>query len=469
MLLNKPTENPGFNASSIAARTGEKVGVVPKPAVMFSPRVGFRWFLNDTHMTLLRGGAGLFTGRVPFVWLSNAYNNTGMEAKGLTVNNPTWSKDLYKSTNPYRDIVKAGLAAAGGKATINTLNRNFKYPQVFRVNLGFEQVFGQGWKVTFDGIYSKTLNNIYCSNLALTSNSKVYAVNAATGPAAPYYDVDNQYQAVIALENTNKGYTWSGSAKLEKHFDFGLDLMAAYTFTRSMSTNDGLSSVALSNWRNNWAVDSNKPELSYSMFDKPHKISAVASYTTPTYGRIFSTTVSLTYEGGSGQRFSYTMNEGDADFNGDGSKGNTLLYIPTADQVGKMKWEDPADAAKFENFIRGDKYLYNHRGQWSERNGGIADWENHFDLHIAENIFYDKKNGRKVELMLDIKNIGNLFNRAWGAYYGSVWYKQVLGVAELTKGADGNYTPTYRFAPGNFTFSDFYSRWRAQIGCRITF
>ena len=134
-----------------------------------------------------------------------------------------------------------------------------------------------------------------------------------------------------------------------------------------------------------------------------------------------------------------------------------------------MNWSDPADAAKFENFIRSDKYLNNHRGYWSKRYAGIAPWENHFDLHISQNFFYDKAHGRKVELMFDVLNIGNLINREWGVYNASSYNLQILEVKEVNKVADGKYVPTYHFNPHTINLSDFYSRWRCQVGLRVTF
>ena len=180
------------------------------------------------------------------------------------------------------------------------------------------------------------------------------------------------------------------SGQIEKRFDFGLDLMAAYTFGHSYSVNDGTSSVAKSNWENYFSVDPNDVVLSHSLFDRPHKIMAAITYTTPRYaaGRL-QTSVSLTYTGTSGQRYSYTMNESE-DFNGDGCDGdeaNTLLYIPTAEEVSLMSWANDGDAEKFEQFIQSDKYLRSHRGQWSERNAGIGKFEHHFDLHIAQDFY----------------------------------------------------------------------------------
>lgn len=485
MLLNKPIENQDFNSTELAQKYGEYVGTTPKVQPLWSPRVGFRWYIDDAHKSLLRGGAGLFTGRVPFVWLSNAYNNTGVATKSTSI-----SKDLNRlytnglgTSNPYTYVQNGILTAGASGLTINTMNKNFKYPQVARVNLGFDQEFAGGWKLTFDGIFSKTLNNVFFHNLVIASDNVVYPVSkeaseANPGSTAPYYHnvSDGKYSTVVALGNTSKGYTYSLSGQVSKSFDFGLDLMASYTFGHSYSVNDGTSSVAYSNWKYNYSIDTNSgDEVSWSLFDKPHKVSALAAYTSPSYfaGRA-STTVTLSYTAGSGQRYSYTMRESSAtvDFNGDGYAGNSLLYIPTTEELTQMSWADAESAQQFENLIRSDRYLSSHRGEWSQRYAGIAPWEHHFDLHVAENIFYDKQRSRKLEVTFDVLNVGNLLNRAWGIYYGSAYNRQVLNVSSLAKDGSGDVTPTYSYYSNNVntpSISDFSSRWRCQLGVRLTF
>ena len=203
------------------------------------------------------------------------------------------------------------------------------------------------------------------------------------------------------------------------------------------------------------------------MFDKPHRFMGVASYTSPMYARM-KTTVSLTYEGTSGQRYSYTMNE-NKDFNGDGQKGNSLLYVPTTEQLSQMKWDNPEDAAKFDAYIKSDKNLSAQRGQWSERNTGITPFEHHFDLHVAQDFYYDKKKGRKIQLVVDFINISNLLNREWGLYYEPIYNLKVLGVTNLEADGSGNMTPTYNFQDPTIKISDFSSRWRCQVGLRLTF
>lgn len=477
MLLNKPTENAAYNseAGKYSTDASEQVGVIPSPTVLWSPRVGFRWFINDDHRTLLRGGAGLFTGRIPFVWLSNAYNNTGMETKSIAQTDKTVLATLPITTDPYNDIVKAGLIQGKNSgATLNTLSKNFKYPQVFRVNIGLDQEFDGGWKMTLEGLFSKQFNNVYFRNIAIESNSSFYGAGASNPESqAPYYrPKTSDYKTIIALGNLNEGYAYSVSAKVEKKFNFGLDLMASYTFGHSYNTNDGLSSQAASNLSTLKDVDINNPTVSYSIYDIPHKVNAVASYVSPIYAGLFRTSVSIAYTGMSGQRYSYTYQDISAadDLNGDAIAGNTLMYIPTTAQLSKMPFTTATDAAKFEKAIREDKYLSSHRGQWSERNAGIGKFENHFDLQIAEDIFYDKANKRKVQITLDMINFSNLLNREWGLYYASSIYRSLLNIDKLGKDAAGNTAPTFSYKDDNAIYlSDFSSRWRCQLGLKLTF
>ncbi|MBQ8837985.1 MAG: TonB-dependent receptor [Bacteroidales bacterium] len=475
MLLNTPTVNKAFNETDIAKDNGEYVGTIPAMTVLFSPRIGFRWFVDEDHRTLLRGGAGIFTGRVPFVWLQNAYNNTGVQTKGIRLSK--FDSNFPLTSSPYEDIIKPGLAS-GSASTVNTLNSKFKYPQTFRVNLGFEQDFGAGWKFIFDALYSKSFNNVFFTNLALSDEGgKAFAVSPAVAEQNPnsvitrYTQLSSNYSDIYALQNTDKGYSYSLSGQIQKHFDFGLDLMAAYTYGRSYAVNDGLSSVAKSNWRNYLSEDLMKPELSYSLFDKPHKITGMISYTSPMYARM-KTTVSLIYEGSSGNRYSYVTTESKVDFNGDGQKRAVLAYVPASEEVGLMSWASEADAQNYEKFIRADGYLSSRRGQFSERFGGRYPFEHQFNLHVAQDFYYDRSTGRKVQLVVDFMNVGNLLNREWGLVYSSLESsptRSILTISSLDTDSEGNVTPTYSFSPQELAINDFYSRWRCQIGLRLTF
>ena len=146
------------------------------------------------------------------------------------------------------------------------------------------------------------------------------------------------------------------------------------------------------------------------------------------------------------------------------------MYIPTADELSTMKWSTPSDAVAFEKLIRSDSYLSSHRGQWAERNGGISPFEHHIDLQLAEDIFYDRKNGRKMQVTMDLLNLTNLLNREWGLSYSSTITRSPLNVVSLTKDASGNMVPEFSFKKDNAIYlQDFNSRWRFQLGVKFTF
>ena len=466
---------------------------MPGAKVMVSPRVGFRWYADEDRKTLLRGGVGLFTGRVPFVWLCNAYNNTGMELKGTTINQVEDAEgnitQYAPSLGEYADNPLGALQSMSGSAAkpdIVTVDKDFKYPQVFRTNLALEQMLPGDVKFTLEGIYSKTLNNVFFENLALSNNGeKVYAIPGVEASAAPFYsNAKSDYYSIINLKNTNKGYTYAISGLLEKHFNFGLDMSASYTFGHAKAVNDGTSSVAYSNWKYNYSRDTNsEDELGFSKFDIPHRLMIQLSYTTPKYlNGWMATTVALIYNAFSGSRYSLTMNES-SDFNGDGYRGNSLLYIPTESELQQMNFVDYVDKKTgavimsaeesrqaFGNWIENDSYAKNHRGQYAERNSNLSDWEHQIDLHIAQDIFYLKERGSKIQVTFDVVNFTNMLNKKWGASYSSAYNVSPLSVQSIATEADGSRTPAYTYNSNNeVAKDDIASRWHAQVGVRLTF
>lgn len=482
VVFNDPTENPKFNEYAAQQGFDARVGENPSAKVLFSPRVGFRWYTNDSHKTLVRGGLGIFTGRVPFVWLSNAFTNTGMESKGTTIE-PKVNKNHTHTAPSLGQYAKDPMAAANSsngalKPDIVTIDKDFKYPQVFRANLAVEQMLPGDVKLTLEGVYSKTMNNVFFENLALTNNGeKSYVIPGVEASAAPFYSKGkSDYYSIINLRNTNKGYTYALSALLEKKFNFGLDLSASYTFGHAKSVNDGTSSVAYSNWKYNYSVNTNsKNELGFSKFDVPHRVMLQASYNSPKYWNGWtSTTIAVIYNGFSGSRYSLTMNE-KSDFNGDGQKGNSLLYIPTEKELDQMlftsvnyenkplKMTAEESRAAFKQWLENDSYAKNHRGQFAERNSNLSKWEHQIDLHLAQHI-YNVQGVGKLEFTVDIINFANMLNKKWGASYDSAFN---LSPVTLEYFKDGK--AYYSYNKAEIKKSDIGSRWHCQVGVRLTF
>lgn len=467
VIFNTPLENSAFNSSEIAQQAGVKTNAKPSAKVLLSPRIGFRWqaFESAKASTLLRGGAGLFTGKVPFVWITNCFSNTGMTQRGYTRNKgqniPAFGED------------PSGDEGVSSNPMINVIDPSFRYPQVLRANLALDQSI-DGWKFTLEAIFSKTFNNLLVKNIMLQeSGNVVYAVNkdmSTTSNTSTLYDSSrySQYSSVYYLSNTNKSYGYSLSLSVAKRFNFGLGIDAAYTYGRSYSVQDGVSAQAASIWGKSYCPESNNPQLGISLFDTPHKITAAISYT-KRYAKYFGTTVSLIYQGYSGMRYSLTY-AATSDLNNDSRNGNMPIYIPTKEELAAMSFENDEQRAAFDAYIESQPALERNRGAYAARNVLSTPFEHHIDLHVAQDFYFGAKSERRLQLVLDIMNLGALFSpKAGASYYVSDYRLSPVEICDIKVDTEGNRTPTYRFTGASVSQHDLLSRWRMQIGARIYF
>ena len=468
VIFGNPPANEAFNASEIAQKYGIQTNQVPSPTVLFSPRVGFRWRIAESGeaSTLLRGGAGIFSGRIPFVWISNCFSNSGMTQRGYTLDSTKGQSVPKFGEEP------SGTEGVSSNPMINVVAKDFRYPQVARANLALEQEY-KGWHFTLEGLFTKSINDMLVENLtAQDKGDKLYAVGSALANehnTTTLYDTSTakSYSSIYLLKNTSKGYGYSVSASVAKQFRFGLDLYASYTFSHSYSVMDGISAQALNTWGRNYSSASNSPELSYSLFDVPHKVTASLGYT-KRYGKLFGTTISLLYQGYSGMRYSLTYAGVDA--NNDSSYGNTTIYIPTEAELSAMQFENEEQRLAFGDYIEATPALRRSRGKFLARNAMQTPFEHHLDLHIAQDFYFSKESSRKVQISLDVINLGSLLSENWGAsYYTSKYKVSPVEVYGYTTDAEGNHTPKYRFVGGAVSQNDLLSRWRMQLGVRVVF
>ena len=488
LFFDTPTENAEFNAS--AAKQGWNVVTNHKlsSTPMWSPRVGFRWNIEKEHNMILRGGAGIFTGRIPFVWLSNNFTNTGIQTSVYNVYGSTGLKEGKQNTgklsgvslivDPYKQSENAENLGTSNQA-INVFDKDFKFTQNLRLDLALDFTLA-GIDFTLEGVFSKNLNDIYYKDLTRTEAGKTLGETYET------LSFDNRpmfskitstedpnlkkFTNVYMLDNTSKGYSYNLSLSAVKRFDFGLDLAASYTYSRSKSVNCGTSSVAQSNYNYNYTYQNpNSPELGFTAFNVPHQIKASAFYHKD-YAEHWNTTVGLIYTGTSGSPYSLYYY---GDLNQDGSNGNDLMFIPTDEQIDKMQFKAnknyTADEQKenFREWIANDGYMSKHRGEYFKRYADNLPFESHFDFHLAQT--YKFKVGAQVhavELSFDVLNVGNMFNKKWGRYTSTGTAKYY---SPVTYSGNGQFQFLH---PGNYemrSYDDYYSRWRGQLGLKYTF
>jgi Carboxypeptidase regulatory-like domain len=458
----------------------------PSGQLLWSPRLGFNYDVTGDRSVQLRGGAGIFTGRVPFVWLSNQFSNSGKLFGTVDVrDNLNTPVNEINKNNGFEPIIanQKNVGNAGTTTEINLVSKDFRLPQVLRFNLASDFKLPYGVVATLEGIYSKTLNNVIYSDINLKNSTGTIDTTYSKGSdkralynSSTANKVNRAFTNVILLDNTNEGYNYSLTGQLTKQFDNGLNAMVAYTYGQARSINDGASSTALSNWEFVQTTSNpNNPDLAISNFQLVHRIIGALGYNIK-YGKneSFGTGINIFYAGRSGNPFSYVYAGGD--LNGDGAFSNDLVYIPkTRSEINLLPLTvsgvttTPEEQWNSLNaFIENDEYLNSRRGQYAERNGAETPWEHQLDLRITQDLGTNigkKKHG--LQLTFDIFNFTNLLNKEWGRQY--FVSNQALTLLNVDTAANRRGFTYRNTNPVGWNVSDFASRWQMQIGVRYIF
>ncbi|AYL96646.1 TonB-dependent receptor [Mucilaginibacter celer] len=507
-----------FNASAANLTGflgGYKVNTAqfPKTSIQISPRVGFNWDVNGDASTQVRGGAGIFTGPVPYVYISNQASNNGVQfgfyniqpgSAGVSATDPRFifSGDVNKN--------RPAAGAASNSYNLVITDKNFKFPSNFRVNLAVDQKLPFGIIGTLEGIYSKDINSVYFTNIALPStgsnlmgsdNRFRYSSSTAYPVLAAGNTPENpNISDAILMKNTSKGYTYSVTAQLQrtwKEFYFNI----AYTHSDARTVNDG-GSIAQSTWRDRYVSgDPNSDATSYANFYQPNRVIASMSYRKD-YIKHLTTSVGLTFETANNGVASYTYA---GDLNGDGQTVNDLMYIPknasdiilVADNAGDLRTgtktllntngKDDGGVlyAQLSAYINQDPYLSKRRGKYAERNGLVLPYFNQVNFNFTQDLYATTgKVKNTLQLEFNIINLGNFLNRNWGNYKfvnraSLLSFKGIYNNA-ANPSDPNNGKPTFSFPyldntnqiPLTSTFGNGISqvsRWQAQIGLRYIF
>ncbi len=480
---------------------GEKIntGNLPKKRLMWSPRFGFNWDLYGDRSLQLRGGTGVFTGKVPFVWIVSQSGDAGMlQVTQTFVGQGNTPGPFSPDPAAYRPAT-VPVAGTVIPSTISALDPDFKIPQTWKSSLAMDTRLPGGIIATIEAIYNKDLNTAVFRNPNLrdpaplnvagypdnrmiypaTNNTKFINPLTTGGQASP---AGTQAFNTIVLDNGSKGYYFSITGQLQKQFRGGLFASVAYTKSLAANLFDGNGDQPLSAWQGTANVNgSNSPVLGYAGFVQPDRVIATFSYRKE-YLKHLATTISVVYEGGIQGRFSYTYSR---DFNRDGTNFD-LIYIPkdpseitfVSQTVNGVAYSAQQQSDLFFAYIEQDKYLRKHKGQYAERNGAQTPWRNQVDLKILQDLFTNVgKHKNTIQFSLDIFNFGNLLNPDWGKLKTINASSILIPTNEGSLTPGGATKPTFRLATdrGNIITSTFrdnvsvFSTYFMQFGLRYIF
>ena len=464
-------------------------GMWPKSNIQISPRVGFVWDVLGNKSLKVRGGTGLFAGRLPLVFFTNMPSNSGMIQQNPFNAVTKYNSDgTVKSSDPLLNNFKGGLVTDRDKIrellgapanitpddgtlarTIGGVDRNFKMPQVWKSSLAVDYQVPVSFPMTLTAefIYTKKITDVMLKNYNIKDDTSEWGhLNGADNRLVypknfTYYSNIND---ACVLTNTHKGYGYTFNITATAEPLKNLNVMAAYTHTVMKEVSGMPGSNASSAWSGLYTINGpNFSKVQNSQYVIPDRIIANVSY------KYAKDHFSLFYTGYSPSGYSFLYN---GDINGDGIK-NDLMYIPRNDS--EINFVSDADRQAFWKFVEQDKYLKNHKGEYAEAYSARAPFIHRFDFRWAHD--FDVKIGNtrnRLQLSLDIMNVGNLFNSKWGVAknMGSCNNGQVLKVNKVE-----NNTPVFsmmkvngEYATKTWNFNHNYDQcWKMQIGIKYTF
>ena len=433
---------------------GEKrhidTGKWPSAAITASPRVGFSWDVLGDNSLKVRGGTGLFSGRLPLVFFTNMPTNSGMvqyQAKlnsdgkngGVKTDMSQFAGGILKREELLAKLLEMGypnqISPEDGTvpAEISAVDPKFKMPQVWKTSLAVDYTFPTSFPFTIsaEGIYNKTVNGVVLRDWSVMSTEGFARFNGVDN--RPIYENYQQKDAngknlpsAYVLENTNKGYGYSGTFTVNMRPIEGLSLMAAYTHTVSKEVTGmpGSNASSVLNYIGT-VYGPNNPGLHNSEYVTPDRVVASISHNDRSNNHF-----SLIYEAWrGGSNYSYmTAN----DMNGDGYNYD-LIYIPTDEQVAnnEFRFVSEDDAARFMDYVHADKYLSKNQGKYAESYSVYSPWVHRVDFSYKHD--FKVKAGKSMntlQLCFDVKNVLNLFNSNWGV---SKYMNPALGEGRILK------------------------------------
>jgi len=483
---NTALENPTITSMTFA--NGEKfnTGVMPETQVLFEPRLGFNYDVKGKGKTQLRGGTGVFTGRPPYVFLSNQIGNNGVLTGFIDVSGAAAAQYGF-TANPNQYFIPQ-TPTLPSTFDLALTDPNYRFPQVWKTNLAVDQklpIFGLVASAEY--LYNKTLNAVhyYEANLQNPVGTLGGVDNRPRfGGSDATVRINNNVSRAAVLTTKDGAFHESLTLKLEKPVQKGFWGSIAWTTSNSKDFMSA-GSIASGSWQGARSVNGNNDlELSFADAFVKNRFVGLLGYRID-YGKKYggATTLTLGYVGQQSNPFSYIAA---GDLNGDRVNNNDLIFVPLKSSdikfasltAGGRTYTEAEQQAAFDKFIDQDKYLSTRRGQYAERNGGLLPYLHRLDFSATQDVFI-KIGGKRnaFQIRADILNFTNMLNKDWGVSQRAT-APQLLNFVSR----DANNVPTYRFATqrlvdgstilakDSYQFnSSVFDVWSAQLGIRYIF
>ena len=293
-----PGPNPDLTTATATWTPYPQLLNNPSDKLNFGPRVGFSWDLTGKGVTVLRGGYGIYYGRINNGELLEMRLNTGSPNGQYT----TTYKPTYSNAPQFPNI-ETGAGAASATPSSNFLASNLKSPEVQEFDLMMQQGIGHGTVVSasYLGALGRRLPNFLDVNLNPAQTPLTVTVSDASGkgplgPTGTTYQVpqftsfgntalfgsvaDNFEQITEMISNINSNYN-AFVAEIQNHTLHSIQFDASYTWSHALDygQNTDTASTATNNWFNPYS--DYRVNYGDSQFNVPNRFVGYALYSFP--------------------------------------------------------------------------------------------------------------------------------------------------------------------------------------------
>ncbi|HKR78016.1 MAG TPA: TonB-dependent receptor [Rhodanobacter sp.] len=477
-------KQPVYNAAFAQAFGYANNYTVGSSNRIVEPRLSFNYSFDSAYKTQLRGGAGLFQTNPPTVWMTNPFQNNGVTLLNYTSFNPA---SAPFSPDPFHQNIPAG----GGAGSIDTIDRNFRLPSVWKMSLALDRELPwwglvasaeyQHIKVR-DGILYEAVNFGAPTGTLPDGREQFWKIPGEVPKTADTLANQNRAfsTASTLLTNTHKGKSDSFTLALNKPFSDSWSGNVSLTFNHATDVDPGTDTIAYNGYQRVARLNPNSDVLATSNYNVAKVLKASLTWQHAFFGD-YNTLVSLFYSGHTGMPYTWVFGN---DANGDSVGGWDPVYIPSANdpRVAYAAGTSPQVIQQFQTFLAGDDYLRDHRGQIANRNGDRTAWVNELDMSFSQEVPGIFK-GNKGVLRLDVYNVLNLVNSDWGQQRNTgIYPTRILAnyagvnaqgqyVYSLPTDKYGNYQPQQlqTYDGGFYDPSRVVSRWSAMLTLRYNF
>ncbi len=474
---------------------GVTTGVAPFNPHNFSPRVNVAWDRRGDGTSVVRGGAGYYYGRLPYV-LGGNVAQTELPVLNLVCGGSLEDNDPDAPPSPqdYRNWSSQGsdnpfTCAQGGDLrgipTYALWQEDFKYPETLKVSAGYEQLFGANTRASMDLVFTDSRNLYTVRNLNLRDaqftldnegGRQVYVprgvFTATGGSAAPHNRRNTDFADVYVNYNDGLSRAFSATFEVEHRFQDRSSLRGSYTYTTSHDNSSYSCCTANAGWTSPRVGTASPNEVGGvdgqgwgpSNFVRNHTFIASGSTLLPG-----SVRASFIWRLTSGAPWGP---ENNGDLNGDGVNFNDRPFIFAPEDL-PLATSDPVQAQelrdRYAGYLEDFPCIGDYVGQIVPRNTCRQPWFNRLDVRLSRD--FETVGAQRLALEVDLFNVMNGLNSDWGRYESvSAARRNLVNPVRFNQETSQiEYTVPSGFGNRTTIGTNLLLQFQAQVGVRYRF